>query len=71
MCVRICDTFGWLWSVRMSDVRDEGLRDGASARRRSGLSRMRRVLRGDLEERADIAVVSVVCREVRSRDVRV
>lgn len=55
----------------MRDVRDEGLRDGSRARRRSGLSRMRRVFRGEVEVNKAMALDSVVRRETRSRDLRI
>lgn len=71
MCVRMWETLGWLWRVRMRDVRDEGLRDGSRARRRSGLSRMRRVFRGEVEVNKAMALDSVVRRETRSRDLRI
>lgn len=68
----MCEIRGSAWRVRSNDVIDEGVRGefgGEVARRMSGLSRMRKVLRsGEREERAER---SVDLRCVRSGDLRV
>ena len=72
MCVRMWETLGSVCIVSRREVMADGVRVGLRARRRSGLSRMRRVLRcAEAEEREDMAVVSVVWRCARSRDLSV
>jgi hypothetical protein len=71
MCVRTWETVGALWRERSSEVKLEGETE-VSASGRSGLSRMRRVLRGgSVVVREEMALVSVVLRCARSKDVRV
>lgn len=67
------DTVGRVWRVRRVDVKDEGGVEGLSARRRSGLSSMRRVFRGGVEGdvRDETAVEIVLVRCARESEVSV
>lgn len=69
--MRIWETVGIVWTWLISDVSFVGDIVGSSASRRSGLSRMRRVRRGDVgevEAREDTAVMMVVFRCIVSSD---
>ena len=65
----MCETVGVLCRVRMRDTRSEGVVE-ESARGRSGLSRTRRFFRCGVEASDVMAVVRVLRRWARSRDVR-
>jgi hypothetical protein len=68
MWVRTWDTVGSIWRSRTRDVKCEGEIVGLSARRRSGLSKIRRVFRVVVEGREEMAVVIVALRSGSERD---
>jgi hypothetical protein len=68
MWVRMWDTVGSIWRSRRRDVKCEGEIEGFSARRRSGLSKIRRVFRVVVERKEEMAVVIVVWRSESERD---